>query len=171
VSPGVPVATVGNLDSVEISIQVTEERINGIEVGQSAQVSVDAAGTTMLTGKVYSVSPFKDPRTMLYSVKVLVPNEEGLLKSGMFARARLTTAVHPQVVTLPEDAVVFRAGRNVVYILEGDRVKAAEVKVGATSMGKTSVKGISPGTQIVVEGQEMLQDEVRVLVEDRGASK
>ena len=105
-SPGYPVATVGNLNSVEIQINVTEDRVNGLKISQEAEVTVDAASDSVFKGKVVSISPFKDSRTQVYPVKILIPNEKGLLKSGMFARVELMVALYSEVVTVPEDAVI-----------------------------------------------------------------
>jgi len=51
-SPGYSIITVGNLNSVEIHINVTEDRVNGLKVGQEAEVIVDAAGDEPLKEKL-----------------------------------------------------------------------------------------------------------------------
>ena len=129
-SPGYPVAIVGNLNSVEIQINATEDRVNGLKTGQKAEVTVDAARDSIFKGEVVSVSPFKDPITQVYPVKILVPNEEGLLKSGMFARVKLMVALHSEVVTVPEDAVVSYDGTKIVYTLEDGLAKQMQLKQG-----------------------------------------
>lgn len=171
-SPGYPIITVGNLNSVEIHISVTEDRINGLKVGQEAEVFVDAAGDEPLKGEIISVSPFKDAMTQVYPVKILVPNEQGLLKSGMFARVKLMVALHPEAVTVPEEAVVAYDGKRIVYTLEGDVAKANVVETGPTSMGKTVIlNGLEAGKEIIVEGQDLLTDGAKVKVQGRGDTK
>jgi len=171
-SPGYPLITVGKLNSVEIQISVTEDRINGIKVGQEAEVTVDAVSNTPFKGEVISVSPFKNTVTQVYPVKILVPNENGLLKSGMFARVKLMVAMHADAVTVPEDAVIYYDNRTVVYTLEGDVAKANVVETGPTSMGKTVItNGLEPGKEVIVEGQSLLTDGTKVKVEGRGDAK
>lgn len=171
-SPGYPLITVGNLNSVEIHISVTEDRINGLKVGQEAEVTVEAVADEPLKGEIVSLSPFKDPMTQVYPVKILVPNEKGLLKSGMFARVKLMVALHTDAVTVPEDAVVSYDGTKIVYTLEGDVAKAITVETGSSSMGKTViVKGLEAGKEIIVEGQDLLTDGAKVKVEGRGDGK
>jgi len=171
-SPGYSLITVGNLNSVEIHINVTEDRINGLKVGQEAEVTVDAAGDSPLKGEIVSVSPFKDAMTQVYPVKIQVPNEKGLLKSGMFARVNLMVALHTEAVTVPEDAVVAYDGTKIVYTLEGDVAKANTVETGPTSMGKTVItKGLEPGKEIIVEGHDLVTDGMKVKVEGRGDTK
>ncbi len=171
-SPGIPVVTVGNLNAYEIQIGVTEDRIGSLEVGQEAEVTVDAAGTSPYTGKITSISPFRDPMTKLYPVKILVPNEQGNLMSGMFARAKLLVSLHPQVVTVSEDAVVDYDGSRVVYCVENDVAKVYKVVTGPSSMGRIVIKeGLPAGKQVIVAGQHMLQDGAKVKVEGRGDSE
>ena len=171
-SPGYSIITVGNLNSVEIHINVTEDRVNGLKVGQEAEVIVDAASDLPFKGEIVSISPFKDLRTQVYPVKILVPNEKGLLKSGMFARVKLMVALHTDVVTVHEDAVVAYDGRTIVYTLEGDVAKANVVETGPTSMGKTVItKGLESGKEVIIEGQSLLTDGTKVRVEGRGDAK
>ncbi len=171
-SPGYPVATVGNLNSVEIQINVTEDRVNNLKTGQEAEVTVDAASDSIFKGKIVSISPFKDPRTQVYPVKILVPNEKGLLKSGMFARVELMVALYSEVVTVPEDAVVSFDGTKIIYTLEDGLAKANEVETGAASMGRIVItKGLKSGKEIIIEGQELITDGMRVKVEGRGDTK
>lgn len=172
ISAGMQVATVGDLKNVEIEINVTEDRISALKNGQEADVTVDSANVQAAKGKIVSISPFKNPVTLVYPVKVQVPNEGGVLKSGMFARVKLIVGFHQKVVTVPEDAVVAYDGTKLVYTVEDGRAKAHKVETGAASMGKIVItKGISAGQQIVVEGQELLQDGVKVSVESRGDVK
>jgi HlyD family secretion protein len=171
-SPGYPVAIVGNLNSVEIQINATEDRVNGLKVGQEAEVTVDAARDSIFKGEVVSVSPFKDPITQVYPVKILVPNEEGLLKSGMFARVKLMVALHSEVVTVPEDAVVSYDGTKIVYTLEDGLAKANAVETGSVSMGKIVItKGLASSKEIIIEAQELITDGMKVKVEGRGDTK
>lgn len=171
-SPGYPVATVGNLNCVEIEINVTEDRVNGLKVGQEAEITVDAASDSTFKGEIISISPFKDARTQVYPVKVLAANEQSLLKSGMFARVKLMVALHSEVVTVPEDALVAYDGTKIVYTLENNLAKANHVETGAASMGKIVItKGLASGKEIIIEGQELITDGMKVKVEGRGDTK
>jgi len=171
-SPGVPVLTVGDLNSVEVHINVTEDRVNALKVGQEAKMTIDSAEVFEQIGKIVSISPFKDSRTQVYPVKILVPNNEGKLKSGMFARAELRVALHKDAVTVPEEAIVSFDGIELVYILEDGIAKAKNVITGAASMGKVVItEGLERERDIIVEGQDLLTDGVKVAIEGRGESK
>jgi len=81
-------------------------------------------------------------------------------------------ALHTDVVTVPEDAVMAYDGRTIVYTLEGDVAKANVVETGPTSMGKTVItKGLESGKEVIIEGQSLLTDGTKVRVEGRGDAK
>lgn len=171
-NPGVSALTVGDLSSVEIQINVTEDKVNALSVGQEAEVTIDSVNTSPIIGEIVSISPFKDPRTHVYPVKVLVSNGDGSLKSGMFARVKLMVAKHSQVVTVPEDAVVSFDGMRIVYVLEEGLAKAYDVLTGPASKGKVVItKGVVAGKEIIVQGQDLLSDGAKVRVEGRGESQ
>jgi HlyD family secretion protein len=171
-SPGVPAITVGNTDASEIHIGVTEDRIGSLEVGQEAQVVVESAGISSYTGKITSISLFRDPMTHVYPVKILVSNEQGHLISGMFARVKLLVSLYPQVITVPEDALIDYDETKVVYCVENGTAKEYKVETGPSSMGRVVIKeGLPAGKQVVVSGQHMLQDGVKVKVQSGGDSQ
>lgn len=81
-------------------------------------------------------------------------------------------ALHSNVVTVPEDAVVSYDGTSVVYTVEDGKAKANEIEIGPASMGKVVVtKGLASGKEIIVEGQEFVTDGIKVKVEGRGDTK
>ncbi|MGI6484733.1 MAG: efflux RND transporter periplasmic adaptor subunit [Tepidanaerobacteraceae bacterium] len=165
-SPGVPVVTVGNMKTAEVQVGVTEENIGPLKVGQEAEVTVDAIPSPF-KGKISTVSLFRDPMTKLYPVKIVVPNENGLLISGMFARVKLLIAFHSQVITVSEEAVIDYNGTKVVYCVEEDVAKAYQVVTGPSSMGRIVIKeGLPAGKKVITAGQHMLEDGVKIKVEE-----
>jgi len=100
VSPGVPVVSITNLDSIYLTIFVPENKLGKVKFGQRAQVSVDSFPEKTFTGKVTYISPeaeftpkniqTKEERVKLvYGVKIKLENPDGLLKPGMPADAVL----------------------------------------------------------------------------------
>ena len=60
---------------------------------------------------------------------------------------------------------------KIIYTLEEGLAKN-EVELGAASMGRVVItKGLEPGKEIIIEGQEFITDGMKVKVEGRGDSK
>ena len=93
VPPMAPVVEITHLDRVWVKIFISERMLAGVKPGQEAKIFIDGTDRT-LTGKVVWISPRAEftpkniltPETrtsLVYAVKIDVPNPDGLLKIGM----------------------------------------------------------------------------------------
>src|SRR6185312_11467372 len=76
-----------------------------------------------------------------------------LLQPGMFIEARLVTAVRPNAVVIPEDAVVPAEGANAVWVVVDGKADRRKVSLGVRTPGFVEIKA---GEQVVTGGLEML---------------
>ena len=83
-----------------------------------------------IAGKVSRISPAVNTQTRAFPFEALVPNREGLLKPGTFARVHLTTSLVEPVLTIPYDAMQYRYGVYRVFVVNGDRLAMHELKTG-----------------------------------------
>jgi HlyD family secretion protein len=103
VQPGQPLYKVAIVDSMELRAYVTEPQLAQIKIGQPAQVTVDAGRgeRTTRTGTVTWVSSEaeftptpvqtrEERADLVYAIKIVVPNHDGLFKIGMPADVRFT---------------------------------------------------------------------------------
>ena len=174
VSPG---ATVGpqtpivNLVSreTEILLQVEEARIGQVERGQTSQITVAAFPGEIFPGTVASVAPTADPRSRTFSVRVFPNDPLGRLRDGMFAQVALQTAAR-QALLVPVQAVVNRAGRNLLFVVTPDsRVQAREVTVGISDGRQIEiVQGANLNEEVAVSALDVLSDGTPVIVQRQG---
>ena len=74
-------------------------------------------------------------------------------------------AERPNVVIVAKDALIMRAGRTTVFVVEGDQVRERQVEIGITDRDWAEVHGgVSSGDRVVVVGQRDLADGDRVRV-------
>jgi HlyD family secretion protein len=105
VQPGQPLYKVAMLDSLELRAWVTERQLAGLRIGQAAEVTIDlsAGERRTLAGTVtwiaaeseFTPTPVQtreERADLVYAVKVVVPNPDGVLKIGMPADVRFTAA-------------------------------------------------------------------------------
>ncbi|AZK60664.1 efflux RND transporter periplasmic adaptor subunit [Candidatus Desulforudis audaxviator] len=161
-SPGVPVLTLIDIDLVRVEVNASEKLVNQIKVGQEVRVRVAAASAEPLTGKVVSIAPAADARARTYPVKVELPNPGHLLKAGMFAEVDFGTEADKNVL-VPRDAVFQRSGAHFVFVHAGGRIELREVVPGPSDGRMVAVlKGLEAGEDVVVSGQEALEDGMKV---------
>ena len=145
------VFTIADLSVVWVICDVYENDIPKIQLGQSAQIRLDAYPDKVLTGRISDIGPVLDPSIRTAKVRVEVPNP-GMLRLGMFVTATFesrTVDVHPVV---PASAILHLHDRDWVFIpADGNRFRRVEVHAGPMLPGSKQeiLSGISPGQQVV----------------------
>lgn len=91
---GDPLLTLGRTDSLELELGVRQRDIDRVEVGQRIRLRVDALPQRTFEGNVTFVAPLPVETTkgVYFFVRGLVPNDEGVLRPGMAAYAKVLTA-------------------------------------------------------------------------------
>lgn len=166
VSPGATTFTLVALDEVQVRVGVPEADVGALRPGQPARVELAALGRTV-QGRVQLVGVAADPASRTYTVKVVVPNADRVLRAGMVASVAVATGSSSQVVAVPVSAVARDPeGAPRVYLLdEGTgRARARRVTVGAPLAGGAVeiVDGLAAGEPVIVAGQERVRDGARV---------
>jgi membrane fusion protein (multidrug efflux system) len=112
------------------------------------------------------IAPTIDPRTRTLRVRAQIPNPEGRLRPGLFARVDLGVSRRPDVMLVPEEAILQRADGAVVFRVDGSgTVQRVVVETGIhVDGGVEVVRGLQPGDRVITRGHTELTDGVRVAV-------
>jgi multidrug efflux pump subunit AcrA (membrane-fusion protein) len=111
------------------------------------------------------LSPAVNPQTRAFPLEGRVPNAGGKLKPGGFARVHITTDFVEKVLTIPAVALQYRYGVNRVFVVDGDKLRAVEVKVGDRLDDRVEVvSGVSAGATIAAADVEKLADGARISI-------
>lgn len=165
VGPGMPVATIVDIDAVVINAPLAQGLVNRVAAGQTVEVRVPAVGGDSWQAEVAGVGPAADPRTRCFPVKLVIANPEHVLKPGMFAQVLIVEAATADAVLVPQEAVLDRGGRRVLFIIAGGVARERVVEVGLTDGVHSEIKsGVEAGESVVVSGQQYLSDGVAVSV-------
>lgn len=171
VQTGQTLCTVVDDVDVEAELGVLEADLKGIEVGRAVLVSVPALDETF-AASIDVVSPKIDPQSRTCQVLVHLRSEQGRIKPGMFVRASIAGAVHPDRLVVPREAILTRDGRPLVFRIEGDRAKWVYVETGLRNDHAVEITrvvqggAIEPGTLVVVDNHLTLTHDARVEVRD-----
>src|SRR5690606_19015966 len=82
------------------------------------------------SGIVRRINPSVSQSTRTFEVEVLIPNADGLLKPGGFAKAAIAIRVDPTGVTVPVDAVVTFAGITKIFLMKDGKAREVRVTTG-----------------------------------------
>lgn len=160
-----PVMAVVKIDPLKVTAEIPEKMAPWIKVDQPVELRVDAYPDKPISGKVSRISPAVNTATRAFPFEALVPNGEGRLKPGTFARVHLETALVDQVLTLPYAALQYRYGVNRAFVVEGDRLAAHELKIGDRIGDRVEIiGGVKAGDQVALTDVDKLADGVKVSV-------
>jgi multidrug efflux pump subunit AcrA (membrane-fusion protein) len=163
---GTPLAQILNLDSVKIVIQVTEEDLPKVKLGQRAKIRVDAYPDREFSGAITLVSPTLNSLARTASTEITIPNPNHLLKPGMFARVDLITSNAENLILVPRYTVLTESGKKKVYVVRNGKAEERIIETGFSDGGLTYVKkGLDLQDSLVILGQNQLQpgDKVRIV--------
>ncbi len=167
VTPQRPLATITNLDYVEVKGGVSERHAPYLRPGITpAQVSVDAYPEMTFPGVVHRVQPEATPATRTFDVSVRLQNPQHRLKPGMFARVSITIARREDVPTVTDEALFEAEDGYAVFVVEDQTVRQRAVRLGLREDDVNEViHGLNPGESVVIRGRHLLQDGMEVQTE------
>ncbi|MEW5898143.1 MAG: efflux RND transporter periplasmic adaptor subunit [Bacillota bacterium] len=159
-----PVISLANLDKVEVKATVGESLVNQLKQGQKVQVKISAVSDKPFTGVVTSIAPAADPVSKGFPVKIQIDNPKHLFKPGMFAEVQLGPPPG-EALLVPREAVIKAEDKNVVWVIKDGQAQKKEVQVGESDGRQIVITaGLTDGEEVVVAGQESLQEGVKLEV-------
>ena len=102
---GTVIATLQNLDQMRVDFTVPEQQLPQLELGQEVSIGLTEDHLD-LRGAIVGIDPKTDPNSRLVSIQALVDNANVLLRPGQFARVRVHLPEEPNVIALPQTAVI-----------------------------------------------------------------
>jgi cobalt-zinc-cadmium efflux system membrane fusion protein len=150
---GSPTAfTIADLSVVWIICDVYENDIPKLQLGQEAQIKLDAYPGKVLTGHISDIGPVLDPTIRTAKVRIEVPNPGDILRLGMFVTATFESKTKNTFAVVPASAILHLHDRDWVFVPAGGKqFKRVEVNSGDMLPGNRQqiLSGIAPGQQVV----------------------
>jgi RND family efflux transporter MFP subunit len=169
VSPGqfvtaqAPIMRIVRLHPLKLTAEVPERFAPWIQTGRDVAVRADAFPGQTFHGTVVRISPAVNLKSRAFAIEGEVPNADGRLKPGTFARVQITTDHVDRALTIPAAAVQTRYGTNRVFMVRSGQLSGREVVLGDRIGDRVEVvQGLDSGTPIVAGDVEQLTDGMRV---------
>jgi membrane fusion protein, heavy metal efflux system len=143
--------TIADLSVVWIICDVYENDIPKLQLGQPAQIVLNAYPGRVLTGHISDIGPVLDPSIRTAKVRIEVPNP-GILKLGMFVTATFESKTKQVHAVVPASSVLHLHDREWVFVPAGsNKFRRVEVHAGDMLPGDKQdlLSGISVGQQVV----------------------
>ena len=172
--PGTDIVRLEDTSVMRLRFTVPQTDISRIRLNQDILINVDSYPHRQFKGHISAIEPAVNYQSGLIQVQADIPNNDGQLRSGMFARASILLPAQKDQIVLPQTAITFTLyGENVYLVKEKDGVKRVEQVVVKVSERKGNdahvVSGIKAGDEMVMSGQVRLSNGAKVkIVQDQG---
>lgn len=153
VQPNQELVTLVDQTPIKVRFGIPGKYVNDVGIGQTVELKIDAYKDRLFRGTVEAVDSHVDTATNSVAVRASVPNEDGILKAGLFATVSLYVGEQSGTITVDEAAVERMGEQEYVWVIERGKARRAGVLTGARSGGRVEVTGLREGQIVVTAGQ------------------
>ncbi len=160
VRPAMTIMSLQNYDTVWIEASLAEKDIAFVSEKSEVIVSFPTLGVSDIKAEVDYIYPTVDRATRTGRLRLVIDNDDGMLKPGAYADIEFETDVKPRL-SVPSDAVLkSKEGDFVVIDLGEGRFQPRSIKTGLKYKSRTEiVDGLSDNDKVVVSGQFLIDSE------------
>lgn len=160
-----PMFTVVSAGPLKFRGTVAEPSVPEVKTGQKVNIIIDAFRDREFSGTLSRVSPALNVDTRTLDVEAIVPNPDGILKPGYFAKGIIFTRYDEAAAFVHESAIYSFVGINKVFLIENGVVRERMVRIGRKDGGMAEIIGdVKPGDTVASSGLANLFDGASVTV-------
>jgi len=152
--PAEAVISLVSVNLFEVEVDIYEEDILKIKIGNPAEIKISAFGDKTFSGKVISVDQVEKliEGVVYYKVTIDFDNPPAGLKPGMTADVVIKTASRENVLVIPETAVLKKDGKTMVEVSKNGILTERAIETGLKGSDEVVevVSGLSEGEEVVV---------------------
>jgi multidrug efflux pump subunit AcrA (membrane-fusion protein) len=163
VSPNQKVATVVKINPLRIRIDIPEQAIPEVRVGQSVSLTTSAWPDRSFSGRVARTSPTVSAQSRTLTVEAEIANSDGALKPGQFATVRILQPKPEPAVLIPTKAIKTEAGSNRVFVVKNGHAEQRVVQLGTAEGDLVEIKtGVVANELVATSNLDQLVDGMAV---------
>jgi RND family efflux transporter MFP subunit len=163
VSPQQKVVTIVRTNPLRIRIDIPEQAIPEVRVGQSVSITTSAWPDRNFSGRVARIAPNVSATSRTLTVEAEIENSGGALKPGQFATVRILQERAEPAVLVPARAVATESGVSRVYVIKNGHAEQRLVQTGQTEGDLIEIRtGLAADEQVATSNLEQLSDGIAV---------
>lgn len=170
------IITISDMHSLVVKAEINETYFGAVKRGGRFPVSLSAYPGDTIMGMVSLIYPRVDQETRSLKFDLKLLNFGKAILPGMMATIKIPVSIKEEAVYVPEESVLTSPdNRKFLFVVDQDSIAHRRVvKTGITSGNKLEISGgLVVNERVVIEGQEMLKDSMRVMLAEnpKGSQK
>lgn len=167
IGSGMPLFAISSIDNVKVNAALPEKELHKVKENEVALVYISALDSTF-RGKIVEIGALAEATTRSFSVKIEIENKDKLLRPGMIAEIRITSAEQKSALLLPLESILHDVdNQSYIFVIDTKLNKSFKRKVhlGALLDNKIeATSGVKSGEMVVVAGYQKLNDGTTVVL-------
>jgi RND family efflux transporter MFP subunit len=171
IDPGRELFTLVDISRIKVKAKVLESEVGKVVAGREVDLRFSAFPGRTFKGRIEAVSPVINSEDKTCGVYVAMDNPSEEIKPGMHAEVEFPTEIFTGRLLVPQQAILVRGGRKLVFAVEGDVAKWRYIEVGLENErfaevlpGKEPGWGVSAGDTVIIEGHITLAHDTKVSI-------
>jgi len=165
--------TLVDISRIKVKAKVLESEVGKVVAGREVELRFSAFPGRAFKGRIEAISPVINAEDKTCAVHVTMDNPSEEVKPGMHAEVEFPTEIFKDRLLVPQQAILVRGGRKLVFAVEGDVAKWRYIEVGLENErfaevlpGKEPGWGVTAGDTVIVEGHITLAHDTKVSIVD-----
>ncbi len=153
-----PVTEILQIGDVKVTVGIPESDVASVFDLDEADITIEALDNMSVKGKKIFLS--RSPGTMarLYNLELALPNPDGRILPGMFARVEIVKKKFDNAFVIPLYAVIAQGNDKFVYVEKNGVVEKRVVELGLLSDWEIQVtKGLESGDHLIIVGHRVVE--------------
>jgi len=157
-------------DPIYVDFSLPQQDISLVREGQATALSVDSWPDRLFIGAITAISPRVNESTRSIDLRATLPNPDGSLRPGMYARVGVQLPPTEGARVIPSSAVVHNPYGETVYVIDAGTARQRFIKTGPQQGDLIQViDGLKVGEQVITSGQIKLRNGIPVRVDNSAA--
>lgn len=168
ITTSTPLLNIVRTNPIRLQMQVPEKEIPFVRVGMSVSLAVEAFSDRRFAGTVSAINPNLNNASRAGVVEATVDNSENLLRSGMFASARILREGGTKAVFVPKNAVLSDANTQSykVFVVQDGKARLRVVRIGDEEGDEIRIEdGVNAGETVATGNLKDLYEGAPVIFE------
>jgi len=173
IDPGRELCTLVNISRIWVKAKILESEIGKIKAGREVDLRFSAYPGKVFKGTVEAVSPIVNAEDKTCAVHIALSNPAEEIKPGMHAEVEIAAEIYKDRLLVPQEAILVRGGRKLVFVVENGLAKWRYVKIGLENeiyaeilAGERPEETVNAGDLVIVEGHFTLAHDASVTIKE-----
>ncbi|MGA2533523.1 MAG: efflux RND transporter periplasmic adaptor subunit [Candidatus Aminicenantales bacterium] len=173
IDPGRELCTLVNISRIWVKAKILESEIGKIKAGREVDLRFSAYPGKVFKGTVEAVSPIVNAEDKTCAVHIALSNPAEEIKPGMHAEVEIAAEIYKDRLLVPQEAILVRGGRKLVFVVENGLAKWRYVKIGLENeiyaeilAGERPEETVNVGDLVIIEGHFTLAHDASVTIKE-----